>query len=88
MKDPVFVNGKAYLDECYLCRESKAAIKYSQSNKDSIYCAILDYYGECIQEFDHHVFVITEKQYQAELEAEEQMYKDMGDMADWMAENA
>lgn len=86
MTEPVFKKGKAYLDHCWLCHESKAAIKYSQSMRDPIYCGIIDYCGECVQEFDHHVFVVSEKRYQADLSAEEETYKDMGDMADWMAQ--
>lgn len=80
---------KTYLEECWLCGESKAAIKYSQSIKDPIYCGIMSYgeEAECIAEFDHHIFVVTEEMIEArkrDEKAEADMY---GDMVEWMKNN-
>jgi hypothetical protein len=78
---------KIYLDECYLCHESKAAIKHSQSIKNPIYCGIMSggLESELMEEYDHHIFVVTEKQIKADEEAEKQMYKDMAEMYDpWL----
>jgi hypothetical protein len=67
---------KIYLDECYFCHESKAAIKYSQSIKDPIYCVGMSGYEspEVDWERDRHCFVVTEEQMATDKEAEAHMY--------------
>lgn len=78
---------KVYLDECYFCRESKAAIKHSQSVKDPIFCGEVDYFGECQWERDRHCFVVTQEVIDADVAAELEGMKQMGEMADWFAEH-
>ena len=79
---------KVYLENCYLCGESKEAVKYSQSVKDSIYCVLMSYgeTPEALQEYDHHVFVVTDKMKEAHERDEAEMYKQMGEFADWVKE--
>lgn len=86
-KTLTFDNGKARLDYCYLCNESKAAIKYSQSIKDPIYCGAVDYFGEVEWEADRHVFVVDEKKYLADIEAENHMYDGIGDFMNKIEEH-
>lgn len=56
-------------DDCVQCGETKAAVRESQRRKDPIYCATVDYYGECTEDWDRHRFVWTAKD-QADLDAE------------------
>ena len=56
-------------DYCIQCGESKAAVRESQRRKDPIYCAIVDYCGECSEDWDRHRFIWTAKD-QADLDAE------------------
>lgn len=65
-------------DDCIQCGESKAAVRESQRRKDPIYCATVDYWGECMEDWDRHRFVWTAKD-QAGLDAE---------TAHWSALNA
>jgi len=74
---------KVHLENCYLCGESKAAIKYSQSIKDPIYCVLMGTAteggpAEAYQEFDHHVFVVTEEQIKADKDAEMEWFATNG----------
>ena len=80
---------KVYLDECWLCGQDKEAVKYSQRNKDPIYCVLMSYgeTAEAIEEYDHHIFVVTDKMKAAREADEAEMYKQMGEMAEWMANN-
>lgn len=79
MSDLEFTNGKAYLDYCYLCNESKEAIKYSQRNTNNpIFCGAVDYFGECIWESERHVFVVSEEAYKADLAAERSWFNANG----------
>lgn len=83
MVKPTFINGKANLDYCYLCNESKEAIKYSQRNtKSPIYCGAVDYFGECLWEADRHVFVITEKSYKDDIQSENDWFVANGEEID------
>lgn len=41
---------------CLQCNESEAAIRASQRAGDPLYCAIVDYFGECEVEFPRHRF--------------------------------
>lgn len=43
------------------CGESKAAIKESQrrGGQHVLYCATVDYYGECTQDWERHRFIWT-----------------------------
>lgn len=41
---------------CLQCGESQAAIRSSQQRRDPIYCAAVDYFGECLWEADRHRF--------------------------------
>jgi hypothetical protein len=82
-----FVNGKAYLDYCYLCHESKAVIKHSQSIKHPLICGIMSDStesgsGEILQEYDHHVFVVTKEKMKVDEENERRGYEDMAKMYD------
>lgn len=81
------MSDKVYLDVCYFCRESKAAIKYSQSTGDPIFCAEVDYFGECQWERDRHRFVVTTDILEAEKRDEEECLRQMSDMADWFDRN-
>lgn len=59
---------KVYLDHCYFCLESKAAIKHSQSIKDPIFCGSMSG-GESPEvdwERDRHCFVVTDAMAEAE----------------------
>ena len=49
-------------DHCVQCGESEAAIKASQSKggQDQLYCATVDYFGECEAEWDRHRFTTWE----------------------------
>ena len=60
-----------YRDECVQCGESKAAIRESQrkGGLDVLYCATVDHYGECLQDWERHRFIWTEAD-QASQEAE------------------
>ena len=51
-------------DDCIQCGETKDAIRESQRRKDPLFCAIVDYEGECMEEFDRHRFVWTAKDQQ------------------------
>lgn len=59
-------------DECVQCGESKAAIRESQrkGGQHVLFCATVDYYGECSQDWDRHKFIWTEAD-QAAADAEE-----------------
>jgi len=59
-------------EDCVQCGESKAAIKESQrrGGQHVLYCAIVDYWGECSEEWDRHRFIWTRKDQEA-AEAEE-----------------
>lgn len=41
---------------CLQCGESEAAIKRTQRDGDPIYCAIVDYFGECSTDWARHRF--------------------------------
>lgn len=56
-------------DTCLNCHENYEAIKRSRNGMDNIYCAEVDYFGECVQEWPRHRFVIT-KAYIRSVEAE------------------
>ena len=55
-------------DECLNCGQSKASIRASQrrGGHHVIYCATVDYWGECEAEFDRHRFIWTAKDQAAE----------------------
>jgi hypothetical protein len=59
-------------DECVQCGESKEAIRESQrkGGLDVLFCATVDYYGECSNDWDRHKFIWTEAD-QAHQDAEE-----------------
>ncbi|ETT24253.1 hypothetical protein RR21198_4849 [Rhodococcus rhodochrous ATCC 21198] len=80
-------SNKIYLDECHFCKESKAAIKHSQSIGDPIFCGAVDYFGECIWERERHCFVVTQKMLDDEKAHDELICQQMGDMAAWIDAN-
>lgn len=41
---------------CLQCGESEGAIKASQRTSDPLYCAIVDFFGECEYEWPRHRF--------------------------------
>jgi hypothetical protein len=47
--------------KCLACGESQAAIRASQRTNEPIFCAAVDYFGECDWTRDRHIFV-TPKQ--------------------------
>jgi hypothetical protein len=59
-------------DDCVQCGESKGAIKESQrkGGQHQLYCAIVDYWGECSVDWERHRFIWTESD-KAASEAEE-----------------
>ena len=65
-------------DECVQCGESKAAIKESQrkGGQHVLFCAIVDFEGECAMDWDRHRFIWTEADQKAQ-EAEEAMWERM-----------
>lgn len=75
---------KVYLDECYFCKESKAAIKHSQAMKDPIFCAGMSGYEspEVDWERDRHCFVVTQEQIDADKEAELHAYDGWGEFVE------
>ena len=42
--------------QCLQCGEYKAAVVASQKTNEPIYCAEVDYFGECLWEADRHRF--------------------------------
>ena len=42
--------------KCLFCNESEGAIRESQRRRDPIFCAAVDYFGECLWERDRHRF--------------------------------
>lgn len=75
---------KEYLDHCYYCNESKAAVRASQvPNGDHIICGFVDTQtGELLSEINggRHTFVITDverKRQEDEAEALNQHYLEM-----------
>jgi len=82
MSKPVFVNGKAYLDKCYICNQYKTDVRASQLKKDPLYCATLDYWGEvAIDNLDgNHVFTLYEKKYNNDIKAEREWFESNGEV--------
>jgi len=59
-------------DECVQCGEGKAKIRAAQHRGvyQTIYCATVDYWGECVEEWDRHKFTWTARD-QAALDSED-----------------
>jgi hypothetical protein len=67
-------------DKCVQCGESKAAIRESQrkGGQHILYCATVDYYGECAEDWDRHRFTWTAKD-QAAQDAEDAHWTALAD---------
>lgn len=80
MTEPEWIDGKATLDRCYFCHQSRAVIKKSQQYRQNLYCAQVtstESGTEVDWERDTHKFVITKKFWDRELEAEKQWIEGM-----------
>lgn len=65
-------------DDCIQCGETKAAVQASQREGDPLYCATVDYYGDCSEAWDRHRFRWTANDQKAQ-EAEEVHWAALGD---------
>lgn len=75
---------RIYSDTCYNCGAYKTEVEASRRSKDPRYCATVDYWGECINEWPRHIFVVTEAQLKADEEAELEHLRQMGEFADFV----